>query len=419
MRADVLPPDAAKRPAQKGPDAYHVLMIAPTSFFASYGCHVRILEEARILQRMGHRVTIATYHNGQDVAGLDIERTLPIPWRSDYEVGSSRHKIGFDVLLGIKCATFTWRRPDVIHAHLHEGVLIGYPLGLLWGVPLVFDFQGSMTSEMLDHRFLNRGGILFKPWRRLERLLTSLPKAIITSSHNAAQLLTESFECDPAIVTPIPDCVNADTFSPSLSPEEVAELKSRWEIPPSRRVVAYLGLLAEHQGTSLLLEAAASIIKRRPDTHFLIMGYPGVEHYRVLAQRLGLGDHVTFTGRVAYPDDAARYLSMGDVAVAPKISATEGSGKLLNYMAMAMPVVAFDTPVSREYLGTDGVYASCGDVAELAEALCTLLDDPVRARQLGENLRRRSIAKYSWEWAGRQIVRIYDEVRGQSQRDHS
>jgi len=73
-----------------------ILMIAPTSFFADYGCHVRILEEARALQRLGHRVTIVTYHNGNPVEGLDIRRSLPVPWRRDYEVGSSRHKIGFD-----------------------------------------------------------------------------------------------------------------------------------------------------------------------------------------------------------------------------------------------------------------------------------------------------------------------------------
>jgi hypothetical protein len=73
-----------------GPAAYRVLMIAPTSFFADYGCHVRILEEARILERLGSRVTICTYHTGRDLEGIDIRRTMSIPWRKGYEVGSSR-----------------------------------------------------------------------------------------------------------------------------------------------------------------------------------------------------------------------------------------------------------------------------------------------------------------------------------------
>ena len=396
------------------PSGYHVLMIAPTSFFASYGCHVRILEEAQVLQSLGHRVTIATYHTGQDVKGLHIERTLPIPWRQGYEVGSSRHKIGFDFLLGLKCATLTWRRPDIIHAHLHEGVFIGYPLGLLWKVPLVFDFQGSMTSEMVDHHFLNDRGPLFHSWRRLEEMLTRLPQAIITSSRNAAHLLQDRFQCDPATITPIPDCVNTDLFSPHLEAEVVDQLKARWEIPPSRRVVAYLGLLAEHQGTSLLLEAAAEILKTHPDTHFLIMGYPGVEYYRQEAHRLGLDGFVTFTGRVDYPHDTHRYLGMGDIAVAPKVSVTEGSGKLLNYMAMALPVVAFDTPVSQEYLGQDGVYAPVGDVGQFAQGIRALLDDGERAKRLGQHLRKRAIERYSWDWAGQKILQVYDRVSSQS-----
>jgi glycosyltransferase involved in cell wall biosynthesis len=54
------------------------------------------------------------------------------------------------------------------------------------------------------------------------------------------------------------------------------------------------------------------------------------------------------------------------MAVSPKFSATEGSGKVLNYMALGQPIVAYDTPVHREYLGEAGVYAPAGDV----EASC-------------------------------------------------
>src|SRR5688572_28198219 len=126
-------PDHNSQPAR-----YRVLMIAPTSFFADYGCHVRILEEARILQKLGHTVTIVTYRNGNDVPDLDIQRTLPIPWRTHYEVGSSRHKLAFDALLGLKTLQLLARRRyDIIHAHLHEGALIGLLLSRLFQLPLV------------------------------------------------------------------------------------------------------------------------------------------------------------------------------------------------------------------------------------------------------------------------------------------
>jgi hypothetical protein len=78
---------------------YHILMVVPSSFFGDYGCHVRILEETRVLQKRGYRVTIVTYYKGRDLPELNIVRTRPTPWHADYEVGSSRHKIAFDVLL--------------------------------------------------------------------------------------------------------------------------------------------------------------------------------------------------------------------------------------------------------------------------------------------------------------------------------
>jgi glycosyltransferase involved in cell wall biosynthesis len=389
---------------------YNVLMIAPTSFFADYGCHVRIREEALVLRQMGNRVTICTYHNGRDVAGLDIRRTLPIPWRTNYEVGSSRHKVGFDALLAWKALSVASQvKPDIIHGHLHEGALIGYVVSKLLGVPLVFDFQGSMTGEMVDHHFLNPKGMFYRPARWLEEVIVQLPAAIITSSQHAAQLLEKDFHCPPDKINAIPDCVNADFFAPSQSQQSRHEMRSSLGISPERQVVVYLGLLAEWQGTDLLLQAAAELVARRPNVQFLIMGFPAVDVYREHAHQLGLNNHVTFTGRIPY-EQAPSFLSLGDVAVAPKISATEGSGKLLNYMAMGLPIVSFDVPVSREYLDGLGMYAQPGDVSSLAGALETALADSARSQALGQRLRQRVIERYSWAAASQSIIDTYDRV---------
>ena len=389
--------------------AFSILMIAPTSFFADYGCHVRIFEEALVLRKMGNRVTICTYHNGRDLGGLDIERSLWIPWRKDYEVGSSRHKIGLDLLLSAKSLQVALRRkPDIIHGHIHEGALIGYPLSLLFGAPLIFDLQGSMTGEMLDHHFLKSDGLLYRPMRWLEGIINRLPDAIITSSRNAANHLRSQFNCGADSVHTVPDSVNPDLFSPLAKSDEVRGLRDRWGIPPDRRVVVYLGLLAEYQGTRHLLQAAALLCPYH-EVHFLIMGFPMVEQYRRMARDLGIGDRVTFTGQVPY-EQAPLALSLGDIAVAPKLSATEGSGKILNYMAMGLPTVTFDTPVSREYLGDLGVFAEKGSVPDLAAGIASLLRDEGRRLSLGAALRARVIERYSWEQAGRKIIDVYRGV---------
>jgi len=109
-------------------------------------------------------------------------------------------------------------------------------------------------------------------------------------------------------------------------------------------------------------------------------------------------------------EEAPRYLALGDVAVAPKISATEGSGKILNYMAMGLPTVAFPTPVSREYLGDLGVYAREISAPALADALLSLLRDPAGAVELGVRLREKAVGEYSWERGGRLIQEIYSNV---------
>ena len=387
-------------------------MIAPTSFFADYGCHVRILEEARVLQRLGNRVAICTYHNGRDMPDQDIRRTMTIPWRRDYEVGSSRHKIAFDVLLFLR-ALLAMRqvKPHVIHAHLHEGALIGYVLSRFWRVPVVFDFQGSLTGEMVDHQFLSPNGWFHAIMRRLEGFIDRVSPRILTSSDHAASLLTGEFGCPPQRITRVPDCVNTEMFRPVPRDAEWARRKRAWGIPTQRTVVVYLGLLAGYQGIDHLMRAAQAICSHRDDVHFLIGGYPNVERYRELARHLGILDHVTFTGRVRY-EDAPRVLSLGDIAVSPKLSKTEGAGKLLNYMAMALPVVTFDTEVSREYLADYGVQAVRGDSDDLARCLESLVEDPQRRRELGLALRRRAEERYSWDAAGQIVLDVYASMIG-------
>jgi glycosyltransferase involved in cell wall biosynthesis len=392
---------------------YHILMIAPTSFFGDYGCHVRILEETRVLQRRGHRLTIATYYKGRDLPELDVVRTRPTPWHADYEVGSSRHKIVFDALL-LWTALKTVRRlkPDIIHAHLHEGALIGRAVSAATGAPLIFDYQGSLTAEMLDHHFVRPGGKREWFWRTIERTIDRLPRAIITSSQHSARLLKARLGAQADRVVALPDCVNTTEFRARAPHDqaEVAAIKDRLGIPQDRIVSLYLGLLADYQGAAHIVEAAQRVIAARSDAHFLVMGYPGFDKYRAYAAQLGVGDHFTFTGRVPY-EQAPLYLRVGDIALAPKLSLTEGAGKILNYMAAGLPTVAFDTPVAREYMAHSGVYAARGDARSLADRILELMAAPDQRQAVGAALRARAASRFSWERAAQTVEAVYDAVR--------
>ena len=400
--------------AARGQRSYRVLKIAPTSFFADYGCHVRILEEAIALQRLGSQVLISTYPNGRDIDGIATTRSAALPHGREIRVGSSSHKFYLDAFLTAQSLrTAISYRPDIVHGHLHEGALIGLGVSRAIGCPLVFDFQGSLTAEMIDHGFLRSSSIGYRPLRWIEKSVSQLADAVITSSVAAADFLVREFDCQPSRVIPVPDGVDVDVFRPvwESSAAEQYRIRSALGIPPGRRVVVYLGLLAEYQGSSYLLRAAKRVIDQLPDVHFLLMGYPGEERYRSFARALGIGDSVTLTGRVPY-ERAARYLTAGDIAVGPKISISEANGKLLNYMALGLPTVAFDTSVNRDILGDAGVYATMADDEDLAKKLIGLLGDETEALDRGRTLRRRAEERFSWQSAAEKILQIYASLTG-------
>jgi glycosyltransferase involved in cell wall biosynthesis len=391
-----------------------ILMIASTSFFADYGCHVRIWQEIRSLQKLGHRVILVTYHNGDDMPEIDIRRSWDVPWIKRVMVGSTRHKLYCDVGLSWRSLRVALaEKPTIIHAHTHEAGLIGAVLKRITGVPLVLDYQGSMTSEMLDHGFVKKQSPLYVPLVNLERFINTQADAIITSTHNAASLLHNDPSIDVSRLHTVIDGVETDRFRPfDGNPEwerQRQELRAQLGIPADKRLVVYVGLLAPYQGTNVLLDAAKIIAPQVPDVHFLVMGYPDPGSYRNYAESLGIADRVTLPGRILYKD-LHSYLALGDVAVAPKMSNTEGNGKISNYMAMGLPIVAFDTPVNREMLGHRAAYARFGSTEDLAAQLLRVLQDPELADDLGQQARQHAVETLSWDAGSRQIEAIYDEI---------
>ncbi len=385
-----------------------VLAIAPTSFFADYGCHVRIWGHLSALIRRGHEIRLLTYPSGRERSPVPTVRPRLLR-RWPVQVGSSWKKIALDATL----APLVWRegarfRPHVVHAFLHEGVALALLLHKL-GVPLVFDYQGSLTAEMMTHGFLSPSSPLRFLWQGLERFLDRQADVILPSTAHAVAFLKERSRVPEHRLLLLPDSVDPQIFRPPR-PEDIPRLnalRARWHLPPDRPVVAYLGLLAPYQGIDTLLRGLRLLLSSvEPPPLLLLMGYPFLDRYRRLVQQLGLEDHVRLTGAIPY-DEAPEYLRLARVAVAPKRAVSEGAGKLLPYMATALPVVATDTPAHRAYLAEEGYYARPDDPQDVAHALAQALVDP-HAPQRGRRLRERVLAHYTWEHA---VVRIEDAYR--------
>jgi glycosyltransferase involved in cell wall biosynthesis len=197
------------------PKNTRILMIAPTPFFADRGCHVRILGEAKALIALGNDLVLCTYGLGRDVAGIPTERAVPVPWYRKLSAGPSFHKFYLDLFLLWKVIRVCRRfRPDIIHAHLHEGIVIGKIASTLFGIPLVADLQGSLTAELLDHKFIPHVKWLVNLMYRIERKINQMPSHLIVSCSPTAQKCVDFFGISTHRVSSVMDGVDADIFSP-------------------------------------------------------------------------------------------------------------------------------------------------------------------------------------------------------------
>jgi glycosyltransferase involved in cell wall biosynthesis len=306
-------------------------------------------------------------------------------------------------------------RPHVIHAHLHEGGVLGLLLKWLFRVPLVLDYQGSFTEELVDHGAFRRGTAVHRLLSFAEARLYRYVDAVLCNTYESAAALRSKLGVIKGRIEVIPDGGDTEFLKQSDS-AEVDKLRRELNLDPSSKVVVYLGTLNRLEGIEVLLSAAKILALSREDVVFLVMGYPNAEKYEARAKRLGLDDRMKFTGRIPY-QLAPTYLSLGDVAVSPKLSATEGNGKLFAYMGVGLPTVCFDLPVNREILGDLGVYAKPGDAESLAASLVQILDPAEDREGLGRRLRERLEREFSYAAIGQRLSHIYEEVTKRTAHD--
>jgi len=380
-----------------------VMMLAPTTYFSDCGCHVRIYEEARALVRRGHNVRIVTYHPGRDMPGIPTLRIPRIPWCGKLSTGPSWHKPYLDILMYYRALKLARAfRPHLIHAHLHEGALIGGRLKKRLGIPLVFDCHGSLAGEMTDHGFVREGSFLQRFFLRRERRINcGSADFIITRSGPVAQDLIDRWGVAGNMVEPLIDGVDTTLFRPY----DRDEVRTRLRLPLDIPLVVYLGMLSRNQGIDTLLATIVQLKSKGSPIRFLIVGFPE-EEYRNKAIELGIDRVIIFTGRIDY-NKTPFYLCAGDIAVSPKVSLIESNSTLLNYMACGLPTVAFDMPVNRELLGDAGVYAKYDDAGDLATKLALLMEHKEERDRLSRLGREQAEQRHSWDSRGKVLDEIY------------
>ena len=369
---------------------------------------MQIYEQARALQKRGHEVKIITYHIGRDMPDVVIIR-IPraAPWYKKLTAGASLTKIYLDFFL-----IFTvWKeakkwKPDILHGHLHEGCLIGWIVSLFTGIPFIFDLQGSFTGEIIVHKFIKKGGIIYNILFIFEKWLNRRPSLIMTHSTSRKKELIEVFGILEQKITTIFDGTNLDLFRPYPKNHALFE---KYKIPKDKIMIVYLGRLEEYQGIDLLIQSIPAVIKNNSSAYFLIFGYPNVEKYKEMTDNLGIGQSVTFGGKIDY-ERAGEYISLGDIAITLKLD-VEDNGKLYNYMACSLPVIALDNFVNREVVGEYGFYVPESTPEAVSSVILKAVSAPKEElRKMGEGGRRRIEENFTWDKCAERMEEVYEKM---------
>jgi glycosyltransferase involved in cell wall biosynthesis len=84
--------------------------------------------------------------------------------------------------------------------------------------------------------------------------------------------------------------------------------------------------------------------------------------------------------------------------------------KIMEYMALERPIVAFDLTESRYSAAAAASYARPTDEASFAECIHELLEDPKRRAEMGAFGRRRVERELAWEHSENHLLAAYDRV---------
>lgn len=301
---------------------------------------------------------------------------------------------------------------DTIHACNPPDLifLVALPFKLM-GKRFIFDHH-DINPELFEAKFGKRGRL----WRLLclfEWLTFKCADVVISTNESYRRIALvrgKKRDKDVFVVRSGPDLtrIKAQQPDPSLR-------KGR------KFLVGYVGVMGEQEGIDLLLQSVRELVheRGRRDVQFVLVGGgPQLEELKACCTEMGLGEYVTFTGRV--PDDLLfTVLSTADVCVNPDrvnpMNDKSTMNKILEYMAFGKPIVQFDVTEGRFSAGAASLYSRPNDPVEFAEKIESLLDDPAARAAMGEFGRSRLQRELAWSYQVPALIAAYQRAAHRSQ----
>lgn len=175
-------------------------------------------------------------------------------------------------------------------------------------------------------------------------------------------------------------------------------------------VLLNIGRQEYQKGQSFLLEAFEDLAAERPGLVLLIAGRRGGASglLEELRSKSAFPDRIRMLG---YRQDVPDLLAAADLFVFPSLYEGQGCA-VLEAMGLGLPIVAADIPAVREAVESErtGLLVAPGSRAALGAGIRRLLDDPLRAAELGRRSQEVFLARYTIERSAERMIDLYRRV---------
>jgi glycosyltransferase involved in cell wall biosynthesis len=371
----------------------------------------RVWQEANALKEQGADVSIICpkmkgYTNSFEVLdGINIYRH-PLPIEAS---GAFGYLIEYSTALFYECwlswKIFFKKKFQVIHGCNPPDLifLVAIPFKL-FGVKYVFDHH-DINPELYMAKF-NRSDWFYKLMLLFEKLTFKTSNYAIATNESYKEIAVRRGKIKPenvAIVRSGPD--TKKVFLQKANPD----LKKGKQF-----LVGYIGVIGEQEGLDLLIQSIKIIRQKRDDIFYAIVGGGTyLEFIKQYAKDNGVDDIIDFYGRV---DDKTmlEVLSTADICVNPDVPSEMNNlstmNKIMEYMALKKPIVQYDLKEGRYSAQEASLYAKNTEVADFADKMTSLLDDPASCRRMGEYGYNRLQNQLSWEKQKLILIDFYKKI---------
>jgi glycosyltransferase involved in cell wall biosynthesis len=325
------------------------------------------------------------------------------------------------------CRALRERRPDCLQVRdkIASGVL-GRVMAALLRVPFVYWMSFPIVEgfevrrdDIARHERGPKGRLKWAAHALRARasriaiyrfVLPGARHIFVQSDAMADWLVAKGF--DRARMTAVPMGVDAALFDrASVAPVIDARLDGR-------RVVLYLGRIAQSRKSDFLLDVATQLRESMPETLLVIAGdAPSDDEMawmrREIANR-GLEDHVLLTGWLPQRT-ALGYAVRAEVGLSPIPRGTlfdvSSPTKLVEYLALGIPSVANDIPDQRLVIDESGAGLCVPmEAGAFAAATLQLLNYPEQARQFGMRGPAYVKSHRTYDILGQHVARTYKKI---------